>query len=166
MWITPAVLFLRMARFLPSLLVTVPSCPESSSAHHSLPPATINVTSICWCHKTYAWIINHVRRWSCSDITRATSSRLPSLEGNLVYQCKQVLKNLPHNWLHYHLWTIMAHLSSHCHPPRLARLRQKRALNNWNVLQVTLRLKCSRPPFLLFPLVLNDACILPGYFHI
>lgn len=44
MWTTPLVLFLSMTTLRPSLLVTVPSCPDSSSAHHSLPPVIINVT--------------------------------------------------------------------------------------------------------------------------
>lgn len=45
-WTTPLVLFLRITRFRPSLLVTVPSWADSSSAHQSLPPVTINGTSL------------------------------------------------------------------------------------------------------------------------
>lgn len=43
---TPLVLFLRITKFWPSLLVTVPSCPNLSSAHQSLPPVTINDFSL------------------------------------------------------------------------------------------------------------------------
>lgn len=39
-WTTPLVLFLKITRLRPSLLVTVPSCPDSSSAHQSFPPVT------------------------------------------------------------------------------------------------------------------------------
>lgn len=47
-WTTPPVLFLRVTGFRPSLLVTVPSCADSSSTHHSLPPVTHQCHLLIW----------------------------------------------------------------------------------------------------------------------
>ena len=45
MWTTPLVLFLRITGFRPSLLFTVPSWADSSSAHHSFPPVKVHLQS-------------------------------------------------------------------------------------------------------------------------
>lgn len=166
-WTNPLVLFLRITGFRPSLLVTVPSCADSSSAHQSLPPVTINV--ICWYgYKTYS----HRCRFSKTAL-------LVQIELQVILQhyvfftkkymqmmlwCKQPFKNAlaQPNTNSKCKWRASAFTLIH----RGWHSYAIKPLNNWSILWADLRLKTGIPCSLLCPLADDDACMhLAGFKH-
>lgn len=123
MWTTPLVLFLSTTRFRPSLLVTVPSCADSSSAHHSLPPVN---------HQCHLLRITRPDLVSAQDCTAKSGTFLFFTRGSfctfffflnpeqIMLWFKHAFENIQHNHVHYPFQVQMAYFSFHSNPPRLA----------------------------------------------
>lgn len=69
---TPLVLFRRIMWFRPSLLLAVPSCAESSSAHHSLLPVNTGPT---WFRSCCSAMANNLDKILTSSATKLCKSR-------------------------------------------------------------------------------------------